>query len=75
MQPKCSACGQSEFESKFVENQKMYLVFCSACGQVVGVMPDHVEVAKSIVRTLTGGCRDGHGHPVIHVKTADSTFG
>lgn len=75
MEPKCAGCGGSDFNTKFVDNQKTYLVYCSGCGHIAGVMPDHVELSKSIARILTGGCRDAFGHPVLHVKTVDQTFG
>lgn len=75
MEPKCPECGGSDFATKFVDNQRAYLVYCSGCGHIISALPDHVELAKTISQMLSNGGRDAYGHPVLHVKTVDQTFG
>lgn len=75
MEPKCPSCEGSEFGTKYVDNQIAYIVYCTTCGHILGVMPDHVEFAKTVAQFLTSGTKDGFGHPVLHVNQVQQTFG
>lgn len=74
-EPTCEKCGKQSFESQYLDSAKMILAFCGGCGHVVGAIPDYQTLANAVVVNLTRGCRNGTGHPVLHIKEADNIFG
>ena len=74
-EPTCEKCGAQNFGSRYIKPAKVILAFCAECGHVVGVVPDYHDLAQSLVLTLTRGCKNGTGHPVLHVKQEDTVFG
>ena len=75
MGPVCSQCKASDFDVRYIEKAITYIVHCTGCGHVVGVMHDHIELAKEIAERLTGGTRNQTGHPVVHIKAEEQVFG
>lgn len=74
-EPACEKCGKHDFESSYVGSAKVILAYCANCGHVVGAIPDYQVLANAIVLNLTRGCKNGTGHPVLHVKKEETIFG